>query len=228
MHSWEWVDHLYPPKLWTEDQFFEIALVRKDSLPRFTHQSASGTGCFLCLEPLRIVKVLSIPFQQIQPHGFNILHFIKYTGITDVRFRKMVMDREAWCTVVHGVAKSQTGLSDWTELNWILAAGILISVLQRKDTEAQRGWRKLSWLSKRWLGSSDHREGFTLYSFNLGECPWKPFTPSYTSRKNMIFWSMFGMLLGPYTNSKVSVVQGQKQAAHFPLWHLGSQEVGLF
>ena len=30
----------------------------------------------------------------------------------------LVVDREAWCTVIHGVAKSQTQLSDWTELNW--------------------------------------------------------------------------------------------------------------
>ena len=34
--------------------------------------------------------------------------------------REMVMDREAWRAAIHGVTKSQTRLSDWTELNWIL------------------------------------------------------------------------------------------------------------
>ena len=28
------------------------------------------------------------------------------------------MDREAWRAVIHGVSKSQTRLSNWTELNW--------------------------------------------------------------------------------------------------------------
>ena len=43
-------------------------------------------------------------------------------GITDSRdvslseFQEMVMDREAWRAAIHGVAKSQTRLSDWTEL----------------------------------------------------------------------------------------------------------------
>ena len=32
---------------------------------------------------------------------------------------KLVMDREAWHAAIHGVTKSWTWLSDWTELNWV-------------------------------------------------------------------------------------------------------------
>ena len=47
-------------------------------------------------------------------------------GITDTMdmglggLQMLVMDRGAWCTTVHGVTKSRTQLSNWTELNWRL------------------------------------------------------------------------------------------------------------
>ena len=45
-----------------------------------------------------------------------------------------VMDREAWHATVHGVAKSQTWLSDWTKLNWTADMMILCGKYNKKRT----------------------------------------------------------------------------------------------
>ena len=102
------------------------------------------------------------------------------TDLMDMSFsklRELVMDRQAWLAVVHGVVKSWTRLSDWTELNWftflLILQGIFtgqISVAISLFGNSILGTCFKSAIFRRWLLST----GSGLLDFDISQPPVTP------------------------------------------------------
>ena len=97
-------------------------------------------------------------------------------GITDSmdmslsELRKLVMDREAWRAVVHGITKSWTWLSDWTELKReLLIYTTELRILPRIKITEKKRWTRL----KLWSTEYENNSRKEKIEWEIGIIQWK-------------------------------------------------------